>query len=121
MRSQWHAHRIECAVECVLRQDLQLQKLKGREGDLLRRSFVLEFRDDLPVVSFPQADVDCIITKPNWDGLLLIDSSTGEHRQRGQVVRLGDRKLRVPHRALHLELQAVPGYVQADAEGKIVA
>ena len=121
MRSHWHAYRLEGAIECVLRQDLQLQKLEGRKRDLLRRSFVLEFSDDLPVIPFPQADMGGVVAEPNWHGLLLIDSATGEYCQRRQIVRLGDRELRVPHRALHLELQAVPGHIQTDAEGKIVA
>ena len=48
---------------------------------------------DLPVISFPQAELICRIAKPNRNCSLLIDSAAGKHSECRQIVRLVNGEL----------------------------
>src|SRR5579883_2991606 len=120
MSPQWQAHRLKGAVQCILRQDFELQELQGRECDLLRRTLVLELGNNLTVGSLPQTEVIGIVPKADGYSLLLIDGAAGKYRERRQVIRLGDGKLRMPDRSVGLKANTVARDVQADAEREII-
>src|SRR5579883_621072 len=121
MSPQWQAHRLKGAVQCILRQDFELQELQGRECDLLRRTLVLELGNNLTVISLSQTEVIGIVPKADGYSLLLIDGAAAKYRERRQVIRLGDGKMRMPSRSVRLKANTVARDVQADAEREIIA